>query len=248
MARVEGEAEMSGLIGDRTGKTLDEMIENSREANEMFLKEIEKEKQEAERKAREEPYKAPVKAVLYVPEKEEPEKPVEGVLVNAPAKPARRMRKAWGKLGYRISNWISRQDKGVQSGIVIGGAVAFIVVGTIGGIKIISEMKEDTNMTQQSVVAERYNGIFSNYVEFQAYANGEQRMFLDQKTITLYNLPGGALVDKIQEGGSIYMRETGPEPKFIEADERWKDECDSTDCDGILAEWKEYKASHGGSQ
>ena len=61
-----------------------------------------------------------------------------------------------GKLGYRISNWISRQDKrGAERDKVIGGAVAFIVVGTIGGTEIISEMKEDTNMTQQSVVAEK---------------------------------------------------------------------------------------------
>ena len=46
---------MSGLIGDRTGKTLDEMITKGKPMK-CFCKEIEKEKQEAERKAREEPY------------------------------------------------------------------------------------------------------------------------------------------------------------------------------------------------
>ena len=54
MAKVEGEAEKKARIDRRqVGKSPDEMIERSkRKTNEMFLKEIEKEKQETERKGK----------------------------------------------------------------------------------------------------------------------------------------------------------------------------------------------------
>ena len=224
---------MSKIIGNPLGKSvLDEMIDNTREANAEFLKEIEKEKLEAERKAREEPYKAPVKAVLYVPEKEEPEKPAEGVVINAPGRKESLKRRVNNHIGNFIGN-----HPAIATYSLIGSMCLGLFSAVFIPLRIYKEYDyNSTNYTAECVVAERAVGFWGRAIQFRACNDGS-REITDQGSV-LADSDGNGTVDEFVDRGYTFI---GPNAMPAEAYTMWKEDWEELGADEILKGWQEWK-------
>ena len=239
---------MSKLIGSPSAKSaLDEMIETTREANAEFLKEIEKEKQEAERKAIEdeaerkkrqkEGFADIDKKLNELIDPDYKPKP-HNVDVFPPAvKPVAPKE----KLGKRLSNYFLDAPPVKSFGRMMFYFALPLVLTTFGAIRYYRERSEETNYTAECVTATRYVGyLLGQKLDFKACNDGKRT--INEHDTAGYNLMtdsnSDGLVDVLEENRTIY---TKPNSMIDEVQEDWKDDWEALDADEILKGWAEWK-------